>query len=130
MATMTTTATIELTSLDNKYELSSKESSLPAIGSAAAEEAVANASIELIESRNEKISTRRAAAIIITVAGVNFLNTMGSGILTVAFPRIALDLGIPRELLLWYDSKLEATSPSPRNNSLTYQLQASFNLRV
>jgi hypothetical protein len=127
---MTTTATIELTSLDNKYELSSKESSLPAIWSAAAEEAVANASIELIESRNEKISTRRAAAIIITVAGVNFLNTMGSGILTVVFPRIALDLGISRELLLWYGSKLEATSPSPRNNSLTYQLQASFNLRV
>lgn len=130
MATMTTTATIDLTSLDNKYELSSKESPLPAIGGAAAEEAVANASIELIESRNEKILTRRAAAIIITVAGVNFLNTMGSGILTVAFPRIALDLGISRELLLWYGSKLEATSPSPRNNSLTHQLQASFNLRV
>jgi hypothetical protein len=100
---MTTTTTIQLTSLDSKYELPSKEPSFPAIGSAVAQEAVANASIELIESRDEQISTRRAAAIIITVAGVNFLNTMGSGILTVAFPRIALDLRISRELLLWYD---------------------------
>jgi hypothetical protein len=46
MATMTTTTTIELTSLDNKYEVSSKEPSFPAIGSGVGEEAV-NASINL-----------------------------------------------------------------------------------
>lgn len=109
MATMTTTATIELTSLDNNYELSSKDPSFPAVGIADAEEAVATASIGLTESRDDDISTRRAVAIIITVAGVNFLNTMGSGILTVAFPRIALDLGISRELLLWYEFEPEAT---------------------
>ncbi|TVY40588.1 putative MFS-type transporter [Lachnellula subtilissima] len=33
---------------------------------------------------------RRAAVIIISVAGVNFLNTLGSGILTVALPRMLL----------------------------------------
>jgi len=48
-----------------------------------------------------EISNRRAAAIIGTVAGVTFLNTMGSGILTVALPRIAKDMHLSRELLLW-----------------------------
>ena len=46
-------------------------------------------------------SKGRSAAIIITVAGVNFLNTLGSGTLTVALPAIAKDLGLSRELLLW-----------------------------
>jgi hypothetical protein len=55
------------TSLDNKYELSPKEPSLPAIGSAASEEAVANALIELIESWEGQISTRKIAVIIIEI---------------------------------------------------------------
>jgi hypothetical protein len=46
-------------------------------------------------------SKSRAAAVIITVAGVNFLNTLGSGILTVALPQIAKDLDLSREILLW-----------------------------
>lgn len=46
-------------------------------------------------------SKGRSAAIILTVAGVNFLNTLGSGTLTVALPQIAKDLALPREILLW-----------------------------
>jgi hypothetical protein len=46
-------------------------------------------------------SKGRSAAIIVTVAGVNFLNTLGSGILTVALPQIAKDLHLSREILLW-----------------------------
>jgi hypothetical protein len=46
-------------------------------------------------------SKSRSAAVIITVAGVNFLNTLGSGILTVALPQIAKELDLSREILLW-----------------------------
>jgi hypothetical protein len=46
-------------------------------------------------------SKGRSATVIITVAGVNFLNTLGSGILTVALPQIAEDLHLSREILLW-----------------------------
>lgn len=47
------------------------------------------------------MSKRRAAVVVVTVAGVNFLNTMGSGILTVALPTIARSVGLGVELLLW-----------------------------
>jgi hypothetical protein len=45
---------------------------------------------------------RRAAIIITTVAGVNFLNVMGFRILTVALPTIVEGLGLSTELLLWW----------------------------
>jgi hypothetical protein len=44
----------------------------------------------------------RAAIIITIVAGANFLNVMGSGILTVALPTIAEGLVLTTELLLWW----------------------------
>lgn len=47
------------------------------------------------------ISKARAVTIVGSVASVNFINTMSSGILTVALPRIAKDLELPLELLLW-----------------------------
>ncbi|KAK0106815.1 hypothetical protein ONS95_003537 [Cadophora gregata] len=49
----------------------------------------------------KELSRRRATVVVTTVAGVNFLNTMGSGILTVALPTIAKDLSLGVELLLW-----------------------------
>ena len=58
----------------------------------------------LSETVVEGISKGRSAVIIVTVAGVNFLNTLGSGILTVALPQMARDLSLSRELLLWYVS--------------------------
>lgn len=47
------------------------------------------------------LSYARSSAIIITVAGINFLNTLGSGLLTVALPTIAKELHLAQELLLW-----------------------------
>ncbi|KAI1339192.1 major facilitator superfamily domain-containing protein [Xylariaceae sp. FL0016] len=47
------------------------------------------------------VSKGRAVAIIATLSGMNFLNTMGSGILIAALPRIAVDVDIPDGLILW-----------------------------
>ena len=47
------------------------------------------------------ISRSRAFVIISLLAGVSFLNTMGSGILTVALPTIARDIDLSDNLLLW-----------------------------
>lgn len=48
-----------------------------------------------------RASKARGVAIIATLAGINFLNTMGSGILIAALPRIASDVNIPDGLILW-----------------------------
>ena len=43
----------------------------------------------------------KGIAIITILTGVSFLNTMGSGILTIALPRLSQDLSLPSNLLLW-----------------------------
>lgn len=48
-----------------------------------------------------RVSKVRGVVVITTLAGVNFLNTMGSGILIVALPQMARDLDIERGLILW-----------------------------
>ena len=48
-----------------------------------------------------EISRSKASLIIILLTGVSFLNTLGSGILTVALPTIAQDLSLSENLLLW-----------------------------
>ncbi|KAI8295888.1 Drug resistance protein [Colletotrichum sp. SAR 10_98] len=50
-------------------------------------------------SRN--VSKAKGVTVIVTLAGVNFLNTMGSGILIAALPRIAADVGLADGLSLW-----------------------------
>ncbi|EMR67153.1 putative efflux pump protein [Eutypa lata UCREL1] len=47
------------------------------------------------------VSKARGVAIISTLAGINFLNTMGSGILIAALPHIAKEVNIPDGLILW-----------------------------
>ncbi len=47
------------------------------------------------------MSRTQAALVVATLSGVSFLNTMGSGILTVALPAIARDVGLDGTLLLW-----------------------------
>lgn len=42
-----------------------------------------------------------ASVVVTTVAGVSFLNTLGSGLLTIGLPRIAADLNLASNLLLW-----------------------------
>lgn len=48
-----------------------------------------------------QVSKVRGIVVIITLAGVNFLNTMGSGVLIVALPQIARELDIGHGLILW-----------------------------
>ena len=49
----------------------------------------------------EEISRSKASLIIVLLTGVSFLNTLGSGILTVALPTIAHDISLSPNLLLW-----------------------------
>ncbi|KAF5857627.1 hypothetical protein ETB97_005480 [Aspergillus alliaceus] len=46
-------------------------------------------------------SHMQAISTIVVLTGVSFLNTMGSGILTVALPRMATDLNLHEDILLW-----------------------------
>ncbi|KAK8028363.1 major facilitator superfamily domain-containing protein [Apiospora marii] len=48
-----------------------------------------------------KTSKVRGITVIATLAGISFLNTMGSGILVSAIPQIARDLDLQRGLELW-----------------------------
>ncbi|KAL9616112.1 MAG: hypothetical protein Q9160_008983 [Pyrenula sp. 1 TL-2023] len=68
--------------------------------------AEADAVTTAFEARNNKdatlkVSKIRAITVIITLAGISFLNTMGSGILIAALPRIAQDVGLSEGLILW-----------------------------
>ena len=55
----------------------------------------------LTEEDSPDISRTQASFIIVILTGVSFLNTMGSGILTISLPRIAIDLALTENLLLW-----------------------------
>ena len=46
-------------------------------------------------------SRTESLTVIVTLAGISFLNTMGSGILISALPRIANDVGLGEGFLLW-----------------------------
>ncbi|KAL8942675.1 MAG: hypothetical protein Q9216_001529 [Gyalolechia sp. 2 TL-2023] len=46
-------------------------------------------------------SKLRSSLIVFTLAGLSSLNTLGSGLLTVALPQIAQDIGLDESLLLW-----------------------------
>lgn len=48
----------------------------------------------------DKVSRLRGIFVIFTLSGLNFLNTMGSGILIAALPRIASDVGLSNNLIL------------------------------
>lgn len=50
---------------------------------------------------DERISKPRGVTVIVTLAGMSFLNTMGSGILIAALPKIGREVNLPSALLLW-----------------------------
>lgn len=52
-------------------------------------------------SQPPPVSKVRGVTVIVTLAGISFLNTMGSGILIAATPRLARDVGLPEALWLW-----------------------------
>ena len=56
---------------------------------------------ELGQRAYKKISRSKSLTVIATLAGISFLNTMGSGILISALPRIANDIGLSEGFLLW-----------------------------
>lgn len=60
-----------------------------------------------------RVSKLRGIAVIVTLSGISFLNTMGSGILIAALPRIASDVGLDESLILV--STFHAPLPSPLN---------------
>ncbi|KAK9435728.1 puromycin resistance protein pur8 [Metarhizium brunneum] len=47
------------------------------------------------------VSKVKGITVIVTLAGISFLNTMGSGILIAALPRIASDVELSDALILW-----------------------------
>ncbi|KAL2826475.1 major facilitator superfamily domain-containing protein [Aspergillus cavernicola] len=53
------------------------------------------------EAPAESLNRAQAVTAVVALTGVSFLNTMGSGILTVALPRMALDLDLNHDILLW-----------------------------
>ncbi|KAL8648885.1 MAG: hypothetical protein Q9226_005802, partial [Calogaya cf. arnoldii] len=56
------------------------------------------------EHTTEKVrdlSRLQSSTIIFNLAGMSFLNTLGSGLLTIALPRISQDIGLDEHLLLW-----------------------------
>ncbi|BCS19475.1 uncharacterized protein APUU_12303A [Aspergillus puulaauensis] len=60
-----------------------------------------NAKTALNHATPQSPSKAQAITAVVALSGVSFLNTMGSGILTVALPRMATDLGLNHEILLW-----------------------------
>ncbi|KAL4899326.1 hypothetical protein BDW74DRAFT_116654 [Aspergillus multicolor] len=57
--------------------------------------------IELIPRQTKPLSRAQAVTAVVALSGVSFLNTTGSGILTVALPVISTSLSLPANLLLW-----------------------------
>jgi MFS family permease len=53
------------------------------------------------QTQPRPLSNAQAIIAVIALTGVSFLNTMGSGILTVALPAMSADLGLSRDLILW-----------------------------
>lgn len=47
-----------------------------------------------------EVSRARGVAMIVSLSGISFLNTMGSGILIAALPRIAKDVDLDKSLIL------------------------------
>ena len=53
------------------------------------------------ETDTGKVSAARRIATMAVLASLNFLGTLGSGILIAALPQIALDIGLSEGLILW-----------------------------
>jgi MFS family permease len=89
----TTLSEIELAPLDD-FSLQSKFATQDALNSSSDGEAGRSAD----PSSTPRL---RSISIISILTGVSFLNTLGSGILTVALPRLSHDLDLEPSLILW-----------------------------
>ncbi|KAK9420840.1 putative Integral membrane protein [Seiridium unicorne] len=57
--------------------------------------------VETSTNISANVSKIRGITVIVTLARISFLNTMGSGILIAATPQIARDVGLSQALVLW-----------------------------
>ena len=73
----------------------------PETGSSTAQELSPVAEPRVGQSPSNPKSSFKKMTIIATLAGISFLNTMGSGVLVSALPRIADDVGLAEGYLLW-----------------------------
>lgn len=72
----------------------------PSLQQAASLDSQESAGAVLDASTHLKVSRARGVTMIVTLSGISFLNTMGSGILIAALPRIASDVGLDKSLIL------------------------------
>lgn len=56
------------------------------------------------EEGSNAISKTRTVAIIAILTGTTLVSSYSTGLLTVCLPRMARDLSLPTNLLLWYDT--------------------------
>ena len=73
----------------------------PEIDSASSESAHHDGTASAPASQPAPFSNTRANSTIVVLTGVSFLNTMGSGILTVALPNMSTDLHLSEDIMLW-----------------------------
>ena len=99
-ATIATTTELDVVTREASIVPSSENAEQVSVHVKGAEHLLESSSPEPLQ---DALSRRRSAAIIVTIASINALKTCEAGILTVALPRMGKDLGLPRELLLWYE---------------------------
>lgn len=73
----------------------------PSVSSPSSLESPPPQEVDLEQRAYKDISKAKSSTVIATLAGISFLNTMGSGILISALPRIADDIGLSEGFLLW-----------------------------
>jgi len=57
--------------------------------------------LESAEAPTVVLSKARTVFVIATLTGITFTSSMSTGILNIGLPRIAMDLILPENLLLW-----------------------------
>lgn len=57
---------------------------------------------QMYSERSTELSKGRTVTIIATLTGTTVVSSFSTGLLTVGLPRMALDLNLPPNLLLWY----------------------------
>ncbi|KAK6853027.1 aminotriazole resistance [Apiospora arundinis] len=101
----TTTSTIELAPIADRDTADSNAMPIPATADttkgAPAPTMAPPSVLAGADGAAAKVSKVRGITVIATLAGISFLNTMGSGILVSATPQIARDVGLQRGLELW-----------------------------
>lgn len=99
------TQTVQLKSLpphDKESITASTPGGTPVADSAQSSiEAQVEAQSSTPDEPSRNVPKARAIGVIATLAGISFLNTMGSGILIAATPQLARDVGLSQALYLW-----------------------------